>query len=446
MKAVISGILLLAICACNSPRRIQRYYGKSVKSAIEQSPVFADGFSGFVLLDPATDQVVCSVNGDKYFTPASCTKILTLYTALHVLGDSIPSIQYRRLGDSIVFRGTGDPTFLHPSFNAWQRPFQWLRNAGKPLLLEHRTVYGFPLGPGWSWDDADEGYSAEKSDLPVFGNVTQVFLQDGKWNMLPKARKIDTLTSKSRLVYNGYRENRLYADRHGIKQPGRFHPPENYEQDIPIFNVSGLQNYLLYDTLPGLNLRRSPVNFVGAVKKPGVLYSTPVDTVYRKLMHQSDNFIAEQLLLVCAGVRFDSLSSEKMIRWTTDSLFKILPEKAVWVDGSGLSRYNLNTPHNLAVILNQLWKEQKYTRLFSLFPAGGKSGTLSGWYKNKENRPYPYIYAKSGSMTGVQCLSGYLITHRGKVLVFSFMHNNFTGNPNRWKAEMQRILEMIRDR
>jgi D-alanyl-D-alanine carboxypeptidase/D-alanyl-D-alanine-endopeptidase (penicillin-binding protein 4) len=82
--------------------------------------------------------------------------------------------------------------------------------------------------------------------------------------------------------------------------------------------------------------------------------------------------------------------------------------------------------------------------LFSLFPAGGISGTLAGWYKGPDKKPW--LYAKSGSMSGVQCLSGYLINKRGQVLILSFMHNNFTGEGKLWKAEMQRIMEMIRDR
>jgi D-alanyl-D-alanine carboxypeptidase/D-alanyl-D-alanine-endopeptidase (penicillin-binding protein 4) len=159
-------------------------------------------------------------------------------------------------------------------------------------------------------------------------------------------------------------------------------------------------------------------------------------------MHQSDNFIAEQLLLLCAGQKTGILKQDTLIRWAKDSIFSFLPQKIRWVDGSGLSRYNLNTPQNNVAILFRLWQMQPQKRLFSLFPEGGNSGTLKGWYKSKDGTPY--IYAKSGSMSGVQCLSGYLITRKGKVLIFSFMHNNFVGSGKAWKTAMQEILEQIR--
>jgi D-alanyl-D-alanine carboxypeptidase/D-alanyl-D-alanine-endopeptidase (penicillin-binding protein 4) len=442
---IICTVLVLSLlAACSPTRSAQRFYRGTLRTTVAESPVFANGFTGFVLMDPATGEILCSVNGDKYFTPASTTKILTLYTCLHVLGDSLPGMQYKRIGDTIVFRGTGDPTFLHPEFSAWQSPWRWLSKSGKTLLLEHNIVYDFPLGPGWSWDDADAYYSPERSDLPAYGNVSRFKLTNGKWQMYPKRRTLDTMSAKFVHIYNGYKEPRLYADRHGIKQPERFFPPENYQQDIPIFNVSGLLTYLLWDTLPNLDVKRSPVRRIGSRKNAKILYSTPVDTVYRRMMYQSDNFVAEQLLMVCAGVKFDSLSPSGMIRWMQDSLLRDFPQPVKWVDGSGLSRYNLNTPLNNATLLRRLWQEQPKQRLFSLFPAGGISGTLAGWYKGPDKKPW--LYAKSGSMSGVQCLSGYLINKRGQVLILSFMHNNFTGEGKLWKAEMQRIMEMIRDR
>jgi D-alanyl-D-alanine carboxypeptidase/D-alanyl-D-alanine-endopeptidase (penicillin-binding protein 4) len=434
--------VLSFLVSCSTTWSTHRYYTKKIKKAVTESPVFTQGFTGFVLLDPETNAILCDVNGEKYFTPASNTKILTLFTCLHLLGDSLPGIQYKTIGDTIVFRGTGDPTFLHPDFKTWQSPWRWLKQSNKTLQLEHTTVYDFPLGPGWSWEDADEYYSPERSDLPAFGNVSRITFKSGNWQILPKRRTIDTISARYFHTYNDYRLPRLYADRHGLKQPAKFNPKEGYQQDIPIFNVSGLLPYILWDTLPNLDIKRSPVRRIGKRQNAQVLYSTPVDTVYRRMMYQSDNFIAEQLLMVCAGVKFDSLSSSKMIRWTQDSLFKNMPQPVKWVDGSGLSRYNLNTPLNNASLLRQLWQEQPRERLFNLFPAGGVSGTISDLYKIPGKKAW--IYAKSGSMTGVQCLSGYLINRHGKVLIFSFMHNNFTAPGRLWKAEMQRILDLIR--
>jgi len=154
--------------------------------------------------------------------------------------------------------------------------------------------------------------------------------------------------------------------------------------------------------------------------------------------------VAEQLLLLCAGVKYDTLQQEKIIPWVKDSLFGALPNPPRWVDGSGLSRYNLITPRYLSGVLQQLYREQPRERLFSLFPAGGISGTLTDWYRGPDGKPF--VFAKSGSMSGVQCLSGYLVAKSGKVLIFSFMHNNFVGSGKPWKTEMQRVLLDIYNR
>ncbi|MEO6759506.1 MAG: D-alanyl-D-alanine carboxypeptidase [Saprospiraceae bacterium] len=171
------------------------------------------------------------------------------------------------------------------------------------------------------------------------------------------------------------------------------------------------------------------------------LYSTPLDTVLRRMMYQSDNFIAEQMLLVCAGAKFNLLKQDTMIRWALDSLFRELPQRPRWVDGSGLSRYNLTSPKDEVWVLQKLWQEQLHDRLLSLFPTAGAPETTLDWWQPVPERPW--LYAKTGSMSGVQCMSGYLRTKSGKWLIFSFMHNNFVGSGKPWKGEMRRILEMV---
>ena len=153
-------------------------------------------------------------------------------------------------------------------------------------------------------------------------------------------------------------------------------------------------------------------------------------------MRNSDNFLAEQLMLVVAGTISDTLRTEIAITYAMDSLLSQLPDKPIWVDGSGLSRYNLFTPRSIVKVWELIYKMIPEERLFELIAVGGQSGTIEDWY---ESDP-PYIFGKTGTLRNNHCLSGFLKTRKGKTLIFSFMHNNYTQSSSTIKAEMQKIL------
>lgn len=449
-KAFLPFILLcLLACACTPTRRLERFCGKQLEREIRASGVFAKSFSGFTLLDPVSGKTWCDVNGAHLFTPASTTKILTLYTCLHTLGDTLPRLRYEFYeGDTSEpegiwgIAGTGDPTFLHPSFAAWQpRPLFFAQHpfAMQYLFNQPGILQQTRWGKGWAWDDLGEAYSLEISALSLFGNYLTMSPVGDQWAVFPKRfqdsiRLDPSLEDIRQRPFSNLVEAPLYPKRYTGTTPVH----------VPVFDPSNRLLPSMNDSLH-LHLSNPDPNMLFAHSPKTRLWRvTPVDTVYRRMMYQSDNFIAEQLLLMCAEDRFGYMLQDSMIHWAKDSLFATLPQPMRWVDGSGLSRYNLNSPRNLAEVLRRLWTEQPQPQLFSLFPMGGISGTLVDWYKGKDGKPY--IFAKSGSMSGVQCLSGYMVNKRGKVLIFTFMHNNFTGSGKPWKLEMQRLLEMIRDR
>ena len=95
------------------------------------------------------------------------------------------------------------------------------------------------------------------------------------------------------------------------------------------------------------------------------------------MMHTSNNLIAEQLLIMISEKMTDTMSTEIAIDHARNNLFKGLPDEFQWVDGSGLSRYNMNTPANLATILKRLLDEKGEAWVSTIFPTAGKHGTLA---------------------------------------------------------------------
>jgi serine-type D-Ala-D-Ala carboxypeptidase/endopeptidase (penicillin-binding protein 4) len=104
-----------------------------------------------------------------------------------------------------------------------------------------------------------------------------------------------------------------------------------------------------------------------------------------------------------------------------------------------LSRYNLFTPRSIVQLWEKIYQRIPRERLFALLATGGKSGTIKNWYYGKE----PYIFGKTGSLSNNHCLSGYLVTKKGKTLVFAFMNNNFTATVNDIRRNMENILRLI---
>lgn len=388
---------------------------------------------GFCLYDPVRQKTLAEYQSDRYFTPASNTKIFTLFSSLKILGDSIPAFYYATAGDSLIIWGSGDPGFLYKNTFDNGRTYRFLGTAPQPLFLSTDNFHTEHFGPGWAWDDYSSYYSPERSAFPVYGNIFSV--QTGG-----KALKVTPPYFRS-LVSQG----NIHEEEEVIREPWSntavYHPGprarKTTTEDVPFRVDALLTARLLSDTL------HRPV---GLVSRPlpayrNVFYSVPADSLYKEMMQESDNFIAEQLLLVCASVLSDTLKPEVTITHVKDKYLRDLADQPVWVDGSGLSRYNLFTPRSIVQLWQKIYVMVPRERLFPLLATGGKAGTIKGWYKAGA----PYIFGKTGSLSNNHCLSGYLVTKKGKTLIFSFMNSNFTKPGNEVRGNMQSILKMIYD-
>jgi D-alanyl-D-alanine carboxypeptidase/D-alanyl-D-alanine-endopeptidase (penicillin-binding protein 4) len=384
--------------------------------------------TGFVLYDPEENKTVFDFNGAQYFTPASNTKIFTFYTALKILGDSVPAIEYIQSNDSLIFWGTGDPSFLYSEVFYDSSAYTFLKSSEADLYFSDGNFHTTHFGAGWAWDDYSSGYSPERSPFPLYGNIVSVIADQQILRISPRlfrgAFKRGEPQDSTEVVRN-LNEN-IYT----------FHPSEKVnrvrELIIPFRSDSMTFNLLLSDTL-GKRVTR--------IHKPlptqtNTLFSIHLDSLYRVMMQESDNFIAEQLLLMCANVLSDSLKPEIAIDFMKANHFRDLPDEPIWVDGSGLSRYNLFTPRSIVKLWQKIWEIVPRERLFPLLATGGVSGTIRKWYHAET----PYIFGKTGSLSNNHCLSGFLVTKKGKVLIFSFMNSNYTARSNDIRRNMQTIL------
>lgn len=431
---LLAGIFLFG--SCSGTKKSKSSGPLSYDQMIETSPTFERAYTGFMLFDPNEGKVLYEKNAKRYFTPASNTKIFTLYTALQILGDSIPGIRYIEKGDSLIFWGTGDPSLRNPNLSENNILINFLKNTDKQLFFDPSNFEDTRYGAGWSWDDYYYYFQPEKSPLPYHGNVIKVKKDADDPYFRVEPGYFSSSFSANEKIQSRYlkrvQDYNLFEYNPGIQS-------KKYDNEHPFLTSNELLITLLNETT-GKNIRLLSSPIESPLNKKTV-FSTSADTLYRQMMQASDNFVAEQLLLVCNDQLFNNLNTNQIIDYAVDSLMQKFPDEPIWADGSGLSRYNLFTPRTIVHLLHQLFQQVPQERLLHIFPAGGVSGTIEDWYAGPTE---PYVFAKTGTLSNNHCLSGYLRTDKGKFLIFSFMHNNYKGGSRPFKEEMQKVLEEIR--
>jgi D-alanyl-D-alanine carboxypeptidase/D-alanyl-D-alanine-endopeptidase (penicillin-binding protein 4) len=161
----------------------------------------------------------------------------------------------------------------------------------------------------------------------------------------------------------------------------------------------------------------------------------------KPMMHNSDNFFAEQSLLMAAFKKLGVMNEAKLIDTILKTNFADLPQKPRWVDGSGLSRYNLFTPQDFVAILQKINQEQSWNRITTVFETGGE-GTISSYYTKYAGK----IFAKTGTLSGQVAFSGYLLTNKGKKLIFSVLVNNHQTSATTIRRAVESFLTGIIDK
>lgn len=426
----------------DTPESGESVESEGLSTLFNESTVFSESLTGFVLYDPEADSILHNRDANRYFTPASNTKILTLYASLNALPDTLASLHYEVRNDTLYFHGTGDPAFLNHNFD-FSDGYEFLANREEVLVYDDSRFNDEHFGSGWSWNWYPAAYAPEKSSFPIYGNMMRLQAQQVALIMLNEDEPVKPAYFKQfidqkewdgdqvELVTRGFRDNQIsYVPKSDTARQ---------EREIPFVYSRDLITGLLADTLG-----REVATYDGPrINYSNTLYATPAKPLYERMMVVSDNMIAEQLMLMISDQEFGSMNTARAINFSLSNYLEDLPDRPRWADGSGLTRYNLTTPHTTVVLLEKLYDLLGHEETLALMPIGGVRGTISGRYRSPEGRP-PFVYAKTGTLSNNTSLSGYLFTDSGRRLTFSFHNNNYVVSNNVIRNEMDRILQYIR--
>ncbi|MEI6266174.1 MAG: D-alanyl-D-alanine carboxypeptidase [Sphingobacteriia bacterium] len=413
---LLTTLLVLSACSVqkkaivDSPTSI----ASLAKTAILDKADFAPAHVGISIYDPSENKFLFSYQDTKYFVPASNTKLFTCFAALKNLKDSLVAFEYLPNSENTAVRFTGDPTFLHPDFKQ-EKVFNYLQANAPNITFVMPRWNAASFGNGWAWNDYDANYMPERSAMPIYSNLVWFSKKGNQLNIVPKAFK-DSVNIFASMADGKFAINRDKSDNHFeiVKSNRTFTATQ-----IPFTTKKSFEDVslnLLEDTLNRVLHFASAINDQTADWKK--FYSQPTDSMLKLMMHESDNFFAEQTLLMVGNEKIGLMDDNKIIDTLLKSDFLGLPQKPKWVDGSGLSRYNLMTPQDFVWILTQMKKSFSWERINTILP-GANEGTLAGLYKGYEGK----IFAKTGTLSNHVALSGYITTKKGTSLIFSVLVN-----------------------
>jgi D-alanyl-D-alanine carboxypeptidase/D-alanyl-D-alanine-endopeptidase (penicillin-binding protein 4) len=443
MKLFFFVMLFAYLCtACNTSKKI----AKQVDSLLIKDTALLNANIGISIYDPATNNYLYNHNGEKYFVPASNTKLLTCYAAMKYLGDSIIGLKYFENDTALFVQGTADPSFLLDEFK--QQPVNdFLKNNKKTIYLNSTNWKEERWGSGWNWTDFGEDYCQERSVLPMYYN-TVVF----------NSKNIIGFTNQTSLESTPTLFNNTWKNIDVDLENSSINASLYKELNRNIFYLTKSKNIfkkasLSFTTGDSTTCKvltekyktkfdlSSNSQFPTTNYPFSSLHSQPTDSILKPMMHRSDNFFAEQSLLMVSNEKLGYMNDDAIISHIKKNDFVGIPQMPRWVDGSGLSRYNMFTPQSLVWLLNKMKNEFGMDRIKEILPTGGE-GTLSSLYKNMQG----FIFAKTGTLSNHAALSGFLYTKKNKLLIFSVLTSGYQGSATPVRKAVEKLLTEIREK
>ncbi len=358
---------------------------------------------------------ISGIKINTFMTPASNTKILTVFGSISA-GDTIPSIKYKISNDTLRISSTGYPFIAHPKYDD--------EDLEKFIKSFNHIVYHKPIsdinkyGPAWAWDDFKYYFQAERSEMPLYGNVIQIVkLSDESIKVSPEIFKVTMNLQQNEKVSRDNKENNFIINPSLLKVGDTIYHPfitsrkntinllENFFNTSVSFDAEGLKNYKIWN-------------------------STVKTMLYSAVLKDSDNLVSESLVANISFRYNDTISVEKGLKKTLENLDN---NKIQLYDGSGLSRYNLIQPSSIISSLEKINNYYDFESIKEIFPDN---------YIITENKPF--VWGKTGTLKNIHNYSGYLVTDKGRKYVFSIMINHFTDDLDKIKNAIADFLIFLK--
>ncbi len=487
MRVLAALVVATAVSAASLPREIDK--------VLASSPAARTAYWGIQIVDLASGKTLYERNQDRFFVPASNTKLFTTALALTrlgpdftfrtlVLADAAPDAEGVVRGP-LVLVGGGDP-----NLSGRVLPYRMGAPVGNPLapmeslagqvaargvrrveggIIGDDTWYVWqPYAEGWAIDDPQYDYGAPVSALTVNDNTLALNVRPGE-----RAGDLAEVDLSPPLEYYAI-DNRIQTmpaggrrDIHFDRDPGGMQlrlwgaiPLRDRGETL----LLGIEDPALYAArafrkaleergivVAGRTVSRhlfpNEDSEVPAPEPGGFelarLVSAPLIEDLRVTDKVSQNLHAELALRAVGRFKRHAGSREAGLAELKDFLGEagIDADCCNFNDGSGLARLNLVTPAAVVRLLRYMYASPARENWISLLPVGGQDGTLST--RLGDGAAAGRIHAKTGTLSHVSALSGYAQRKNGSWVAFSILVNNYNGRGSDVRGAMDRICNLI---
>ncbi|MGW4111396.1 D-alanyl-D-alanine carboxypeptidase/D-alanyl-D-alanine endopeptidase [Actinosynnema sp. NPDC004786] len=427
--------------------------------AIVTDPSLDGADVGLVVRHAGTGAVLFASGADRRGQPASNGKLLSSAAALEILG---PDHRFRTtaaasgpvrggvLAGDLHLRGTGDPTVLAADYDALaaevaRRGVKLVRGR---LLADDTWFDDVRLGTGWAWDDEPYYYNAQISALTVSPDTDYdagtVIVRvapgaAGAPATVTTEPPTDYVTVVSTAVTGppGSASSVTVERRHGANVIDvRGTVPAGgaaVSEWSTVWEPTGFATSLFHDALARHGVRVLGGTGLGATPADARVLaehlSMPLSRLMVPFLKLSNNMHAEVLVKAAGRAVFGEGSWTAGLRAMTARLagLGVDPAALSLRDGSGLSRMDQVAPDQVAALLLAARAKPWFPGWYDALPVAGAGDRMVGGTLRNRMRGTPAegnVRAKTGSLTGVSALSGYVTTADGVPLVFAMISNN----------------------
>ncbi len=401
----------------------------------------------------STSHPLYSHDAERYFIPASNVKLLTTAAALRQLSPEfrIRTSVYTAGAGSLRLVGRGDPSLTDAQLRelAQQLKRQGIRNV-RQLIVDDGYFQGNSVNLSWDWEDIQAAYGASVNSLVLNQNAVELTLSPQKlgqplgvsWSDPIAARQWrienDSVTAEAATPISVTVNGVLGQPALQIKgQLAVDAEPEVFGLAILDPAEYFLQHFRSALAAEGISVGVAVVSRDGSAGEweLAAIESPPLSVLLVEINQESNNLYAEVLLrslqasvqsaagepLLGVGANIDSAELGLNRVKTTLTALGVDPESYVLADGSGLSRQNLVSPQAIAQTLKLMAQTPQASIYRASLPTAGATGTLQRRFLNTAAQGN--LQAKTGTLSGVSALSGYLNVPNYQPLVFSIMVN-----------------------